>query len=88
MPRAFRQRHHAEHIVIDQYDQHATGFERGINVQPVLYPAVPAKSSRLRFFLTAMHTAEEIETTIKITAEELAAIPYSVRDMKIPGYPG
>jgi 8-amino-7-oxononanoate synthase len=52
---------------------------RGINVQPVLYPAVPAKSSRLRFFLTAMHTKEDIDQTIAIVVEELAKIPEGMR---------
>src|SRR5260370_715969 len=31
-------------------------FRRGINVQPILYPAVPERAARLRFFLTAEHT--------------------------------
>jgi 8-amino-7-oxononanoate synthase len=61
-------------------------FRRGINVQPVLYPAVPAKSSRLRFFLTAMHTEAQIETAIDTLVEELAKIPESMRSLKIPGY--
>jgi 8-amino-7-oxononanoate synthase len=60
---------------------------RGINVQPVLYPAVPAKTSRLRFFLTAMHTQEEIETAVNATVEELAKIPKSMHDVNISGYP-
>jgi len=62
-------------------------FERGINVQPVLYPGVPAKTSRLRFFLTAMHTEREIETTIDVMVEELGKIPDVIRNMKLPGYP-
>lgn len=62
-------------------------LRRGINVQPVLYPAVPAKSSRLRFFLTAMHTQEEIEMAINATAEELAKIPKSMHDVNISGQP-
>jgi 8-amino-7-oxononanoate synthase len=49
-------------------------LERGINVLPVTHPAVPAKSSRLRFFLTATHTEEQIETAIEATAEELAKL--------------
>jgi 8-amino-7-oxononanoate synthase len=61
-------------------------FQRGINVQPVLYPAVPAKSSRLRFFLTAMHTEDKIETAIDATVSELAKIPESMPALKIPGY--
>jgi 7-keto-8-aminopelargonate synthetase-like enzyme len=60
-------------------------FHAGINVQPVLYPAVPAKSSRLRFFLTAMHTDDEIETAIDMTVAELAKIPKNMPALKIPG---
>ncbi len=45
--------------------------ERGINVLPVTHPAVPAKSSRLRFFLTAGHTQADMETAIEVTADEL-----------------
>ncbi|MFY9839717.1 MAG: hypothetical protein WAK55_25250 [Xanthobacteraceae bacterium] len=46
-------------------------LERGINVQPVMHPAVPAKASRLRFFLTAKHTDAEISAAIQATADEL-----------------
>jgi 8-amino-7-oxononanoate synthase len=63
-------------------------FKRGINVQPVLYPAVPAKSSRVRFFLTAAHSDEDIETAISVTADELSKIPESMKSLRFPGYPG
>jgi 8-amino-7-oxononanoate synthase len=49
-------------------------LERGINALPVTHPAVPAKTSRLRFFLTAMHTQAQIETAIEVTADELAKV--------------
>ncbi len=49
-------------------------LERGINVQPVTHPAVPPKASRLRFFLTAMHTEADIATAVDIAAEELEGI--------------
>ena len=49
-------------------------FERGINVQPILYPAVEEQAARLRFFITASHTAEQIERTVSALREELAAI--------------
>lgn len=39
-------------------------FEQGINVQPILYPAVPENSARLRFFLSADHTEEQIIQTL------------------------
>ena len=45
-------------------------FERGVNVQPILYPAVPERAARLRFFLTAAHTDEQIRDTVRILMEE------------------
>lgn len=61
-------------------------FVRGINVQPVLYPAVPAKTSRLRFFLTAMHKAEELATAVDALAEEVEKLDETLRALDIPGY--
>ncbi|MEQ1485777.1 aminotransferase class I/II-fold pyridoxal phosphate-dependent enzyme [Methyloglobulus sp.] len=46
-------------------------FERGINVQPILYPAVPEKSARLRFFVSCQHTEAQIQQTVQATAEEI-----------------
>ena len=45
-------------------------FERGINVQPILYPAVPEKSARLRFFISCQHTEEQIRQTVQAVVEE------------------
>jgi 8-amino-7-oxononanoate synthase len=45
-------------------------FRRGINVQPILYPAVPERAARLRFFLTATHTEEQIRDTVQVLVEE------------------
>ncbi|MFN4312616.1 MAG: aminotransferase class I/II-fold pyridoxal phosphate-dependent enzyme [Ferrovibrio sp.] len=36
-------------------------FERGINVQPIIYPAVEEKAARLRFFLNSQHTEQQLE---------------------------
>ncbi len=49
-------------------------FERGINVQPIIHPAVPERSARLRFFITSEHTEEQIRRTVAIVAEELRAV--------------
>ncbi len=46
-------------------------FERGINVQPILYPAVPEKSARLRFFVSSEHTPEQITGTVQAVREEM-----------------
>jgi 8-amino-7-oxononanoate synthase len=44
-------------------------LERGINVQPILHPAVPEKSARLRFFISSEHRAEDIEHAVKTLSE-------------------
>ena len=49
-------------------------FERGVNVQPILHPAVEEERSRLRFFITSVHTEAQIRNTVDILAEELAKI--------------
>lgn len=49
-------------------------FRRGLNALPIIYPAVPEKAARLRFFITSEHSFADIEEAVKITAEELAAV--------------
>jgi 8-amino-7-oxononanoate synthase len=45
-------------------------FRRGVNVQPILYPAVPERAARLRFFLTAAHSEVQVRDTVRILLEE------------------
>jgi len=49
-------------------------FERGVNVQPILYPAVEEKAARLRFFVTCTHTTAELERAAALAAEGLCAL--------------
>jgi 7-keto-8-aminopelargonate synthetase-like enzyme len=56
-------------------------LQRGINVQPVMHPAVPAKASRLRFFLTAKHTDAEIAAVVRATAAELVNVRRNMRSL-------
>jgi 7-keto-8-aminopelargonate synthetase-like enzyme len=49
-------------------------FKAGINVQPMLYPAVSEEASRLRFFITSTHTDEQIRLTVERTAALLAEV--------------
>ncbi|MFH5210445.1 type I polyketide synthase [Antrihabitans sp. NCIMB 15449] len=49
-------------------------LERGINVNPILYPAVPEDLARLRFFVTSCHTEEQITYTVATLTRELAAL--------------
>ncbi|NLH81393.1 MAG: aminotransferase class I/II-fold pyridoxal phosphate-dependent enzyme [Phyllobacteriaceae bacterium] len=46
-------------------------FERGINAFPIIPPGVPEKSARLRFFISAAHTPDEIDHAVDVVAEEL-----------------
>jgi len=41
-------------------------LEEGINVQPILYPAVPESRARLRFFITCEHTEAQLDATLNI----------------------
>ncbi len=49
-------------------------FGRGINVQPILHPAVEEQATRLRFFITSDHTEAQIRMTVDAVAEELEKI--------------
>nr|VFK60339.1 MAG: 8-amino-7-oxononanoate synthase [Candidatus Kentron sp. UNK]VFK69214.1 MAG: 8-amino-7-oxononanoate synthase [Candidatus Kentron sp. UNK] len=43
-------------------------FQNGINVHPVVAPAVPEGDARLRFFITSEHTKEQIDYAVDQTA--------------------
>ncbi|OBA78713.1 polyketide synthase [Mycobacterium sp. 1164966.3] len=49
-------------------------MRRGINANPILYPAVPEDKARLRFFLTSCHSEEQIRFAVKVVAEELSLL--------------
>lgn len=46
----------------------------GINVQPILYPAVDESAARLRFFITSEHSEEQIRFTVERTAAHLVEL--------------
>ena len=48
--------------------------ERGINVQPIVHPAVEESQSRLRFFVTARHTEKQLRLTAEAIRDELTRI--------------
>lgn len=57
-------------------------FRRGVNVQPIVYPAVPESAARLRFFLTSKHTEEQIRYTIDVMTEEVDRIDPAYRQAR------
>src|SRR3954453_22232308 len=49
-------------------------FARGITVQPILYPAVPERAARLRFFLTSEHSEKQVREAAAVVIEEHRAV--------------
>ncbi|MCL2626130.1 MAG: aminotransferase class I/II-fold pyridoxal phosphate-dependent enzyme [Cystobacterineae bacterium] len=47
---------------------------RGINVQPILHPVVEESAARLRFFLSSLHSEEELRHTAEVLGEELGRL--------------
>ena len=47
-------------------------FERGINVQPIFYPAVEEGMARLRFFISSEHVESQLQQTVEALADVLA----------------
>jgi 8-amino-7-oxononanoate synthase len=56
-------------------------FQRGVNVQPILYPAVPERAARLRFFLTAEHSETQIRDAVRILLEEYRRVAAEPSDL-------
>lgn len=46
-------------------------LKRGVNALPIIFPAVPEKAARLRFFITSDHAPDDIRQAVAATAEEL-----------------
>ena len=49
-------------------------LRQGIDVLPMVYPAVPDNSARLRFFVNSTHTPEQIRFTLDIVAPQLETL--------------
>ena len=41
-------------------------FELGVNAMPIIYPAVNEEESRIRFFISSLHTKEDLDKTIEV----------------------
>ena len=49
-------------------------FDLGINVQPIIYPAVPEQAARLRFFLSSLHEPEQIDRVAEAVAQVMTEV--------------
>ena len=46
-------------------------LRQGINVDAIIFPAVPEDEARLRFFVTSCHSEEQLRFMVKVLTEEL-----------------
>ncbi|NER97137.1 MAG: aminotransferase class I/II-fold pyridoxal phosphate-dependent enzyme [Symploca sp. SIO1B1] len=62
-------------IIVGNSDRAAkladAAYQRGINVFPIGYPAVEFNQARLRFFISPLHTEEQLNYTVETIAELL-----------------
>jgi len=49
-------------------------FQYGVNVQPIIHPAVPERSARLRFFLTSEHSEAQIDEAVSAVGRAMREI--------------
>ena len=49
-------------------------LDRGVNVSPILHPAVEESAARLRYFITSCHNEQKIRYTVEAMVEELGKI--------------
>lgn len=54
-------------------------FRHGIIVHPIGYPAVEHAAARLRFFISSLHTEEEIVRTVEALSAEFARLSHTRR---------
>jgi 8-amino-7-oxononanoate synthase len=59
----------------------------GVNVQPMVAPAVPNDGARLRFFVASTHTEAELETTVRILVEMIHELDASDTSLLRPASP-
>lgn len=46
-------------------------FEQGVNVQPIIHPAVEERAARLRFFISHTHSAAQIDTLLMLLCNKI-----------------
>jgi 7-keto-8-aminopelargonate synthetase-like enzyme len=56
-------------------------FQAGVNVQPIIYPAVPENGARLRFFLSSLHEPEQLREVARRIADVLTMLAGETIDL-------
>ena len=57
-------------------------FDQGINAQPILHPAVPEDQTRIRIFITAAHSEQQIRHSVETIAAAWQEISESTRQTR------
>ena len=58
-------------------------FNDGINAQPILYPAVPENETRVRIFMTSLHSKEQIRRSVDSIAKHWQQISGAPKAMPV-----
>jgi 8-amino-7-oxononanoate synthase len=56
-------------------------FQDGMNVQPIIYPAVPEQGARLRFFISSLHDEAALRRVAAAIATQLRQIMHEKLDL-------
>jgi 8-amino-7-oxononanoate synthase len=59
-------------------------FLRGVNVQPIIRPAVADGAARLRFFISSEHSTKDIEYAIACLADEARRVKCGAKPLAAP----
>jgi 7-keto-8-aminopelargonate synthetase-like enzyme len=61
-------------------------WKRGVAAQPILYPGVPERSARLRFFVTSEHSPDDLRWAVSEVVKALAEVgqttPQALADLR------
>ncbi len=58
-------------------------LKRGVYAMPITFPAVKEGTARLRFFLSAAHSEEDVRRALDVTAEEIPLVTKMVEEIRI-----
>lgn len=59
---------------------------RGVNALPIIFPAVPMQSARLRFFISSLHEESDIRTAVHVVGEELEKLHQEDFHNRLPAH--
>lgn len=59
-------------------------FKNGVNAMPIIYPAVKESEARIRFFISAAHSREDLDMTLKVIKENIQSLSTYNESVLIP----